>query len=327
MKRVVCMLVMMLMAATFGMAQKAKTDDAGLRTIIQRATAKAAMEASEEWKWEEFLGLAQIDRSLIKNYPYSDFLCYENDTRTFIALTYRDQMEEYYQGAGEVKWFKVGKVPQYRRFDPRTGWEQLPGVADETVGRLLKDGKCIKLEDFKSPIPVAERKAKLERMKPPEVKEALANFERASNEMMIYLAVAGRVSLEMTEKFARESFNYEKLFRNDNHSLTRDWGYVFYNPQKRTLKIQLIGSPGWTGLRPLWRTLKLGGDGIIRTNDSWQTVELMDLERDGYLLLYSYEESWDRYRAEMRKKLNPIANDIDNLRKGFARLQLLYKNN
>ena len=324
MKRVVCLFVMMLMAATFGMAQKAKTDDAGLRTIIQRATAKAAMETSEEWTWEEFLGLAQLERSLIKRYPDSDFLCYENDKQTFLTVVYKDMAE--YDGYLHSTVY-TGTIKFYRRFDPRTGYEQPEGISEGTVEQRLKNGKCIKLEDFKSPIPVAERKAKLERMKPPEVKEALANFERASNEMMIYLAVAGRVSLEMTEKFARESFNYEKLFRNDNHSLTRDWGYVFYNPQKRTLKIQLIGSPGWTGLRPLWRTLKLGGDGIIRTNDSWQTVELMDLERDGYLLLYSYEESWDRYRAEMRKKLNPIANDIDNLRKGFARLQLLYKNN
>ena len=211
MKRVVCMLVMMLMAATFGMAQKAKTDDAGLRTIIQRATAKAAMEASEEWKWEEFLGLAQIDRSLIKNYPYSDFLCYENDTRTFIALTHYDQMEEYYQGAGEVKWFKVGEVPQYRRFDPRTGAEQRAGVADETVERLLKNGKCIKLEDFKSAMTLAERKAKIERMKQMKQPKKIdvAKFERAHNEMMIYLAMvgSGKASIEMTKKFVKEAFN------------------------------------------------------------------------------------------------------------------------
>ena len=239
MKRVVCMLVMMLMAATFGMAQKAKTDDAGLRTIIQRATAKAAMEASEEWKWEEFLGLAQIDRSLIKNYPYSDFLCYENDTRTFIALTHYDQMEEYYQGAGEVKWFKVGEVPQYRRFDPRTGVEQRAGVADEAVERLLKNGKCIKLEDFKSAMTLAERKAKIERMKQMKQQEQeekreekLAGQERAHKAMLLSLSMANgaELSLESTVDLVK-AFGVGDL---PNH---KTWTRVLYAPSKRSLWI------------------------------------------------------------------------------------------
>ena len=243
MKRVVCMLVMMLMAATFGMAQKAKTDDAGLRTIIQRATAKAAMEASVEWKWEEFLGLAQIDRSLIKNYPYSDFLCYENDTRTFIALTHYDQMEEYYQGAGEVKWFKVGEVPQYRRFDPRTGVEQRAGVADEAVERLLKNGKCIKLEDFKSPIPVAERKAKIERMKQQEQEEEreekLAGQERAHKAMLLSLSIANGagLSLESTEDLVHAFGVYGWTAYGGTYGLPngKSWTRVLYAPSKRSL--------------------------------------------------------------------------------------------
>ena len=68
MKKVMMLLGVLFLLAAPGMAQNVKTDDAGVQNIIKRAVAKAAMEASEEWKWEEILGLAQLDPHVVDVY-------------------------------------------------------------------------------------------------------------------------------------------------------------------------------------------------------------------------------------------------------------------
>ena len=321
MKRVVCMLVMMLMAATFGMEKKAKIYDAAIRTIIQKATAKAAMEAlEEEGKWEEFLGLAQLDPSLIDESLATEAvrhdICYRDDTKTFLVVS------EYfeYKSDGAGGYYKADAGSSYWFFDP---WNQISYEMNTSEASAMMS-KSKWLHEFKSPIPVAERKAKLERMKLEMELELMnhlkkfnvAKFERAHNEMMIYLAMvgSGKASIEMTKKFVKEAFNYE------DSSLP--WTYVLYHPQRRILKIQRLGDT-------YWKTFFLEADGRIRKNFTQPTncgemgkqIEgIMDLERDGFrVVFYSGSFNWE--------KLNPITNAIDNLKEVSTGGLPLYKNN
>ena len=150
MKKAMMLLGVLFLLATPGMAQNIKTNDAGVQNIIKRAVAKAAMEASEEWKWEELLGLAQLDPFVVDIYTnfyktelFSSFerfvpICYEEDTKTFIYHS---------------TWLKSSLRVSIR------GDIDRPSEAE--AKKAIDEGKCKSFDKFKSAIPLAERKAKL----------------------------------------------------------------------------------------------------------------------------------------------------------------------
>ena len=265
MKRVVCMLVMMLMAATFGMAQKAKTDDAGLRTIIQRAVAKATMEASEEWKWEEILGLAQLDPSVVDvytNFYKSAFFlshdnyvvaCYEEDTKTFIY---------------ESTWLK-----RALRVSRDYVWS-LSGSEQRDVERAKKEGKCKSFDEFKSAIPLAERKAKLQLLQK-KLKQALqpSKMQQVQNELQRIKQQMENESIE--EKVARQKRAHKAMllslsmangqgvplkvaeqlvlgFGITNLPSPEEWSKVYYDPAKKIIWLSYheIHGGNRSGVRP-----------------------------------------------------------------------------
>ena len=262
MKKVMMLLGVLFLLAAPGMAQNVKTDDAGVQNIIKRAVAKAAMEASEEWKWEEILGLAQLDPSVVDvytNFYKSEFflsyenyeaVCYEEDTKTFIY---------------ESTWL-------YRSL--RVSRDDARDISIQEVERAKKEGKCKSFDKFKSAIPLAERKAKLQllqkkmeqalqpskiqqvqnelqrikqQIENEPIEEKVARQKRAHKAMLIILSMANGqgLPLEVAEQLVL-GFGITDL------PSSEDWSKVYYDPAKKIIWLSYheIHGGNRSGVRP-----------------------------------------------------------------------------
>ena len=246
MKKAMMLLGVLFLFAAPGMAQNLKTNDAGVQNIIKRAVAKATMEASEEWKWEEILGLAQLDPSVVDvytNFYKSEFflsyenyeaVCYEEDTKTFIY---------------ESTWLKSSLRVSIRG--------DIEGLSEAEVKRAIEEGKCKSFDKFKSAIPLAERKAKLQPLQKKReqalqpskiqqvqnelqrikqqienepIEEKVARQKRAHKAMLIRLSMANGqgVPLKVAEQLVL-GFGITNL---PNPAV---WSKVYYNPAKKII--------------------------------------------------------------------------------------------
>ena len=262
MKKVMMLLGVLFLLAAPGMAQNVKTDDAGVQNIIKRAVAKAAMEASEEWKWEEILGLAQLDPHVVdvytnfyKNEFFSSYVnyeavCYEEDTKTFIYKS---------------TWLKRAL---------RVSRDYARSLSEGEVERAKKEGKCKSFDEFKSAIPLAERKAKLQPLQQKReqalqpskmqqvqnelqrikqqienepIEEKVARQKRAHKAMLIILSMANGqgLPLEVAEQLVL-GFGITDL------PSSEDWSKVYYDPAKKIIWLSYheIHGGNRSGVRP-----------------------------------------------------------------------------